>query len=100
MGETLRSRREDARAGLGGRPTVGYGDAMTALEALGWFVALPLLVYAVVAVAVYARSWIRSPRYRPGLSWWAEPVWLGGGDLAAAAQAEPVVEGGGCRASW
>ena len=73
---------------------------MSTLEALGWFVALPVLIYAVIAVAVYAPSWVRGPRYRPGLSWWAEPVWIGGGDLSAVRQAAPVVEGGGCSARW
>lgn len=73
---------------------------MSTLEALLWYVALPLLVVAVITVAVYAPSWVRGPRYRPGLSWWAEPVWLGGADLASVGQAEPVTEGGGCSARW
>ena len=73
---------------------------MSTLETLAWFVAGPVLLYVVVSLAVYAPSWARGPRYRPGLSWWAEPVWLGGGDLAATARVTPVDEGGGCRARW
>ena len=73
---------------------------MSPLHALGWFLALPVLVYAVIALAVYVPSWIRSPKYRPGLSWWAEPVWIGGGDLAVVPLAAPVDEGGGCSARW
>lgn len=78
----------------------GYGDAMSAIQTLLWFVAVPLLIYGVVTVAVSVGSWARGPKYRPGLSWWAQPVWLGGGDLAVVASAEPVEEGGGCRARW
>jgi hypothetical protein len=73
---------------------------MTTLEALGVFVALPVAIYALVALAVYTPSWAKTPRYRPGLSWWAEPVWLGGGDPALAAEAAPINEGGGCSARW
>jgi len=73
---------------------------MSALQAFLLFVGLPLLVYGVVALFVYAPSLSRGPKYRPGLSWWAEPVWISGGDSAAVASAEPIVEGGGCSARW
>lgn len=73
---------------------------MSTTEIVGWFVVLPLALYAVIALLVYAPSWVRGPRYRPGLPWWSEPVWIGGGSLEAAAHATPVTEGGGCSARW
>jgi hypothetical protein len=42
------------------------------------FVGIPALVVAVVALLVFAPSIATGPRYRPGLSWWAPPVWIGG----------------------
>jgi hypothetical protein len=73
---------------------------MSTLEWLGWFVLLPLTVYLVIALLVFTPSWVRGPKYRPGLSWWAEPIWLGGVGLDAAADAAPITEGGGCSARW
>ena len=73
---------------------------MSTAEILGWFVLLPLSTYAVIAVLVYAPSWVSGPKYRPGLHWWAEPAWIGGGDLDSASRAEPADEGGGCSARW
>ncbi|TDD28457.1 hypothetical protein E1218_07175 [Kribbella turkmenica] len=42
------------------------------------FVGIPALVLAVVALLVFAPSIANGPRYRPGLSWWAPPVWING----------------------
>ncbi len=42
------------------------------------FVGIPALVIAVVALLVFASSIAQGPRYRPGLSWWAPPVWING----------------------
>ena len=42
------------------------------------FVGLPVLVAAILALLVFAPSIASGPRYRPGLSWWAPPVWIGG----------------------
>ncbi len=42
------------------------------------FVGIPLLVMAVVGLLVFAGTIASGPRYRPGLSWWAPPVWIGG----------------------
>lgn len=42
------------------------------------FVGIPVLVIAVVALLVFASSIAHGPRYRPGLSWWAPPVWING----------------------
>ena len=45
------------------------------------FVGIPVLVAAVLALLVFASSIAKGPRYRPGLSWWAPPVWIGGPTL-------------------
>ncbi|HEY3562922.1 MAG TPA: hypothetical protein VGL05_35900 [Kribbella sp.] len=42
------------------------------------FIGIPVLVIAVVALLVFASSIANGPRYRPGLSWWAPPVWING----------------------
>ncbi|HVQ88894.1 MAG TPA: hypothetical protein VMT88_12020 [Actinomycetes bacterium] len=73
---------------------------MSSTEILGWFVLLPLTVYGLIALLVYAPSWARGPKYRPGLQWWAEPAWIGGGELDPVAAAAPTTEGGGCSARW
>lgn len=76
------------------------------------FVGIPALIVAVVALLVYASSIAKGPRYRPGLSWWAPPVWIGGpGDRTtttapeltageAAAKTVVVQSTGGASASW
>lgn len=81
-------------------PVVGYGGAMSTIENLVWFVAAPLTLLGIIALAVFAGSWVKSPKYRPGLSWWAEPVWIAGGDAADVVAAAPVTEGRICRARW
>jgi hypothetical protein len=73
---------------------------MSVPQALAVFIGLPVLLYAIVAVFVYAPAGARGPKYRPGLSWWAEPVWISGGDAGAVATAEPIMETGGCSARW
>lgn len=73
---------------------------MSTVENLGVFGLLPLTLLIVITLLVYTPSWARGPKYRPGLSWWAEPIWIGGTELEAAAQAEPTREGGGCSARW
>ena len=73
---------------------------MSPLQAIGVFIGIPLLIYAVVWLIVYARWAVKGPKYRPGVSWWAEPIWLGGGDVSAVAMAEPLTETGGCSARW
>jgi hypothetical protein len=51
---------------------------MVEAQTLLVFVGIPLLVIAVVSLLVYAPAIAKGPRYRPGLSWWAPPVWIGG----------------------
>jgi len=66
------------------------------------FVLIPLGLFLLIALLVYAPSMTRGSRYRPGLTWWAEPVWFGGpADAEAAlAVADPTREGGGTSARW
>jgi hypothetical protein len=79
---------------------IRYRDGMSTLEVLGWFVLLPLTILAVISLLVFTPSWVRGPKYRPGLSWWAEPVWIGGTSLEAVGDSEAAVEAGGCSARW
>jgi hypothetical protein len=88
------------------------GRQLTALENLLLYVVAPLGLFLLIAFLVMAPSIVRGPRYRPGLSWWAEPVWFGGprrgpshepavGDPAAAVSViEPTHDGGGASARW
>jgi hypothetical protein len=80
------------------------------------FVGIPALVVAVLALLVFASSIAQGPRYRPGLSWWAPPVWIGGptvtkpdpaslpelpaGPSAATAGTGVARTTGGASASW
>ena len=73
---------------------------MSFAQILGWFVLLPLAFAGLITLLVYAPSWVKGPKYRPGLNWWAEPAWIGGGSLDEAASASKVAEGGGCSARW
>jgi hypothetical protein len=59
---------------------------MVEAQTLLVFVGIPLLVIAVVSLLTFAPSIAKGPRYRPGLSWWAPPVWIGG----PAEQPEPT----------
>ncbi|WBQ03309.1 aa3-type cytochrome oxidase subunit CtaJ [Kribbella sp. CA-293567] len=80
------------------------------------FVGIPALVVAVLALLVFASSIAQGPRYRPGLSWWAPPVWINGptpakpnpaslpelpaGNTPAAAGTGVARTTGGASASW
>jgi hypothetical protein len=58
------------------------------------FVGIPALVVAVVALLVFAPSIATGPRYRPGLSWWAPPVWIGGPSSRSAPTDAPELTAG------
>ena len=60
----------------GDQPAEPLGWAMTLLI----FVGIPLLVFLLLALAIYGPSSARGPRYRPGVGWWAAPVWFNGPD--------------------
>ncbi len=75
------------------------------------YLGLPLLIVGTIWVLASLPTTISSPRYRPGLSWWAAPVWFNGPDSQTAispsqtAQAiVGTVEGGsdlgGAHARW
>lgn len=78
------------------------GQGLTVLQTVGLFVLIPLGLFLLIALLVYGPSMTRGSRYRPGLTWWAEPVWFGGpADAEAAlAVADPTTEGGGTSARW
>lgn len=78
------------------------GDGLSVVETLLWFVGLPLLLFVVIALLVMAPSMARGPRYRPGLGWWAAPVWFNGPEDAdtAVRQATPSTGAGGASARW
>jgi hypothetical protein len=75
---------------------------MSPMQALLIFLGIPLAVYAVVTLLVYAPGWGRSPKYRPGVTWFAEAVWFNGpADVPTALQAaEPAPDAGGTSARW
>lgn len=48
------------------------------LEVLGIYAGIPIALFVIITTAVMMPSLLHGPRYRPGLSWWAEPQWFGG----------------------
>src|SRR6266508_4316622 len=95
----------------GGEP----GPQLNALQNLLLYIGAPLGLFLLIALLVLVPSIVRGPRYRPGLSWWAPPVWFGapagaGGAATAATSpadldsllstVEPTRDGGGAGARW
>jgi hypothetical protein len=79
------------------------GPGLSAGMVLLVFIGVPVGLFLLIALLVSVPSMVRGPRYRPGLGWWAEPVWFGGprGDATEhVASAEPVRAGGGTSARW
>jgi hypothetical protein len=79
------------------------GDELTAIQTLLIFVGIPALAFVVIALLVSAPSMARGPRYRPGLGWWAAPIWFDGPDDADRAVSKVVgssSSGGGASARW
>jgi hypothetical protein len=78
------------------------GTGLTVMETVLIYIGIPAALFAIIALLVWAPSLARGPRYRPGLSWAAEPVWFGGpADAeAAVAAATPNRDGGGTSARW
>lgn len=54
------------------------GPGLSILETVGLFVGIPLLLFVLSALYVYGPSSAKGPRYRPGVGWWAQPVWFTG----------------------
>ena len=81
------------------------GAALTALETILIYGVVPIALFALIALLVLAPSIARGPRYRPGLGWFAAPVWFGGpanpdAALARVGSTAAVGEGGGASARW
>lgn len=83
------------------------GTSLTAFETILIYGVAPIALFALIALLVLAPSIARGPRYRPGLGWFAAPVWFGGPsnpDTALArARSLPAgvgAEGGGASARW
>ena len=79
------------------------GPGLSVLQTIGIFVGIPVLIFMTIVVLVLAPSAARGPRYRPGLGWWAAPVWFNGPDDAERAvreSAETPSRGGGASARW
>ena len=77
-------------------------SGLTTGEWLLWVIALPLTVAAVLVAVVLGAGAARGQRYRPGLTWWAEPAWVNGPEQPdrAVEAAVPMQGGGGARARW
>lgn len=78
------------------------GPGLSVLQTVLIFVGIPALLFVVITLLVVAPSMARGPRYRPGLGWWAAPVWFNGPDDAdtAVRTAIATTGGGGASARW
>jgi hypothetical protein len=88
------------------------GSGLSVLQTLGIYVGIPLALFVGIAVVVAVPGIARGPRYRPGVGWWAAPVWFNGpanpdeavrdpGDPGDPGRPVPVTtEGGGTSARW
>ena len=63
------------------------GPGISKLEALGVYVGIPLGLYLLIALVVFAPAATRGPRYRPGQGYSAEPEWVKGPEAAGTAHA-------------
>lgn len=83
----------------GGQQT---GSGLSVLQTVLIFVGIPGLMFVVIALLVSATTSARGPRYRPGLGWWAAPVWFNGPPDADSAvrTATATTGGGGASARW
>ena len=78
------------------------GDGFSVVETLFWFVGVPGALFVGIVVLVSVATTARGPRYRPGLGWWAAPIWFNGPESAdtAVRTAVPTSGGGGASARW
>jgi hypothetical protein len=78
------------------------GAGLSVLQTLLIFVGIPAALFIAIVLLVSAPSMARGPRYRPGLGWWAAPVWFNGPDDADSAVrgATATAGGGGASARW
>ncbi len=68
------------------------GPDISTLHVLAIFAGIPLTVMLVISLLVYAPSWVKGPRYRPGQPWDARSEWFGGS--VAAEPAAGLLEAG------
>ncbi len=59
------------------------GDDLSLGRVLLTYVGIPLLIIATIWVLASLPYMLGAPRYRPGVSWWAAPVWINGPDDSA-----------------
>jgi hypothetical protein len=68
------------------------------------YVGIPLAIIGLIWFLVSIPYMVHAPRYRPGLSWWAKPVWFGGPAEGDGAEVDPLApatrDGGGTSARW
>jgi hypothetical protein len=78
------------------------GPGLSVLQTFLIFVCIPAGMFIIITLLVTAPSIARGPRYRPGLGWWAAPVWFNGPDDADSAvrSASATAGGGGASARW
>ncbi|SER67143.1 hypothetical protein SAMN04487818_104558 [Actinokineospora terrae] len=84
-------------------------SAVTLVETLLVFAAIPLAIYGAIALLTLREKFAKAPRYRPGQEWEHDPVWwtanpagLGSAHHGAAESgATPVhTAKGGARGGW
>jgi len=81
------------------------GDKMSAIETVLVYVVTPAALFVLIALLVMAPSMRRGPRYRPGVGWWAAPIWFNGPAAvdnldAVVRSAVPTPDAGGASARW
>jgi hypothetical protein len=78
------------------------GGGLSVWQTLLIFAGIPAGIFALIVILVSAPSTARGPRYRPGLGWWAAPVWFNGPEEADSAvrSATATTGGGGASARW
>lgn len=78
------------------------GGGLSVLQTLGIYVGIPLGLFVVISLLAAAPGMSSRPRYRPGVGWWAAPVWFNGPADPEQAVRETTVgsDGGGTSARW
>lgn len=80
------------------------GEGLSAITTILVFIGIPAALFLVIALLSLAPSMARGPRYRPGLGWWAAPIWFNGPEdtdrAVRTAAAHPTTDGGGASARW
>jgi hypothetical protein len=95
------------RPSVGGRTWLGSVSAVSVVETILIYAAIPLAIYGLVALLTLRDKSARAPRYRPGQPWDYPAVWWTANPAGADASAVPTGGGkarrtakGGARGSW